>query len=64
MLLSTLLFGVIIAFFIGLLVRRKGDSTLDTWSKGCGWTIGLFVLFIIACVAYGFYLGNYDKFFN
>jgi uncharacterized ion transporter superfamily protein YfcC len=41
-LLGFLLFCLI----LGLIIRRKGDNTMDTLSKGCGCFVILFILFI------------------
>jgi hypothetical protein len=31
---------------LGIIIRRKGDNTMDTMSKGCGCFVILFVLFV------------------
>jgi hypothetical protein len=41
-LLGFLLFCLI----LGIIIRRKGDNTMDTMSKGCGCFVILFVLFV------------------
>lgn len=56
-----LLFVVLV---VGLIVRKRGDNTMDTFSKGCGCIFLIIILIIIGAIAYGIYLGNYDKFFN
>ena len=38
---------LILSLFIGLLVRSKGDNTMDTLSKGC---LYLFILVFLAIV--------------
>ena len=43
--LIVILFGV--ALIIGLIIRNKGDNTMDTLSKGCGCMVGV-VIFIAA----------------
>ncbi len=34
-----------LCLILGLIVRKKGDSTMDTLSKGCGCFVILFVLY-------------------
>ena len=41
-LLGFLLFCLI----LGIIIRRKGDNTMDTLSKGCGCFVIFFVLFV------------------
>ena len=37
-----------IALIVGLIIRNKGDNTMDTLSKGCGClVIGFFILLIL-----------------
>ncbi|GAB5563572.1 MAG: hypothetical protein Wins2KO_06350 [Winogradskyella sp.] len=35
-----------LCLILGLIIRKKGDSTMDTLSKGCGCFVTLFVLFM------------------
>ena len=39
-----------IALIIGLIIRNKGDNTMDTLSKGCGCMIILFFLFMFLAI--------------
>ena len=39
--LIVILFGF--ALIIGLIIRNKGDNTMDTLSKGCGCMVGVVV---------------------
>ena len=51
--LIVLLFGV--ALLIGLILRKKGDNTMDTLSKGCGcvfWLIFLFIAVIVLAILF------------
>ena len=59
-----ILFGLLVVFIVGLVVRKRGDNTMDTFSKGCGCLFLIFILIIIGAIAYGIYLGNYDRFLN
>ncbi len=47
-----------VVLIIGLIVRKKGDNTMDTMSKGCGCLIGLFVLGIIALAFFIYHIHN------
>ena len=39
------------ALLVGLLVRNKGDNTMDTLSKGCSYIIALvFLLFVLVVI--------------
>ena len=40
-----------LGLLVGLLVRKKGDNTMDTLSKGCGC---LFVITILLILFYAF----------
>tara|TARA_B100001769_G_scaffold274793_1_gene274184 strand:+ start:1165 stop:1338 length:174 start_codon:yes stop_codon:yes gene_type:complete len=44
-----------VVFVAGLIIRKRGDNTMDTMSKGCGCIIGTFVLLIIAYVVFLYY---------
>jgi hypothetical protein len=46
---------LLVALIIGLFVRKKGDNTMDTLSKGCLW---LFLLVLAFVLYYMWYLGN------
>ena len=46
---------LIVSLFIGLLVRSKGDNTMDTLSKGC------FYLFILVFLLIVYFLWYYPK---
>jgi hypothetical protein len=46
---------LIVSLFIGLLVRSKGDNTMDTLSKGC---LYLFILVFLLIV---YFLWYYPK---
>ena len=35
-----------LCLILGLIIRKKGASTMDTLSKGCGCFVTLFVLFM------------------
>lgn len=35
-----------LCLIFGLIVRKKGDNTMDTLSKGCGCFVTLFVILI------------------
>ena len=35
-----------LCLILGVIIRKKGDSTMDTLSKGCGCFVTLFVLFM------------------
>ena len=35
-----------LCLILGLIIRKKGDNTMDTLSKGCGCFVTLFILFI------------------
>ena len=37
---------LVFALIIGLVIRNKGDNTMDTLSKGCGCMVTLFVILI------------------
>lgn len=51
-----LLIGILlVALIIGLFVRKKGDNTMDTLSKGCLW---LFLLVLAFVLYYMWYLNN------
>tara|TARA_B100000965_G_scaffold309948_1_gene269265 strand:- start:246 stop:431 length:186 start_codon:yes stop_codon:yes gene_type:complete len=39
------------ALILGLIIRKRGDNTMDTLSKGCGCLVLLFVIFIILVIA-------------
>ena len=39
-----------IALIVGLIIRKRGDDTMDTLSKGCGCIIFLFLAAIIVFV--------------
>ena len=45
-----------LGLLVGLLFRNKGDNTMDTLSKGCGFLI-VGVIFIIILVVIVLYLG-------
>ena len=41
-----------LGLLVGLLFRNKGDNTMDTLSKGCGYIIALvFLLFVLVVIA-------------
>ena len=63
-LIETIVLGLVVVTVVGLIVRKRGDNTMDTMSKGCGCIFLIIILIIIGAIAYGIYLGNYDKFFN
>jgi vacuolar-type H+-ATPase subunit I/STV1 len=42
---------LIVALLVGLIFRNKGDNTMDTLSKGCGWII-LIVIFLLFLFVY------------
>tara|TARA_B100001564_G_C20410627_1_gene565494 strand:- start:121 stop:294 length:174 start_codon:yes stop_codon:yes gene_type:complete len=46
---------LLVALFIGLIVRKKGDNTMDTLSKGLFW---LFMLVLAFVLYYMWYLNN------
>ena len=35
-----------LCLILGLIIRKKGDSTMDTLSKGCGCMVTLFIILI------------------
>jgi len=37
---------LVFALIIGLIIRNKGDNTMDTLSKGCGCMVTLFIILI------------------
>ena len=39
-----------IALIVGLIIRKRGDNTMDTLSKGCGCIIFFFLAAIIVFV--------------
>jgi|TARA_B110000263_G_C14988183_1_gene364745 H+/gluconate symporter-like permease len=39
-----------LALIVGLIIRNRGDNTMDTLSKGCGCLITGFIILIIAGV--------------
>ncbi len=51
------------ALILGLIIRSKGDNTMDTLSKGCGCMTTLFVLFILLVVVV-LLLNNNPDFFK
>tara|TARA_B100000900_G_scaffold135737_1_gene114964 strand:- start:927 stop:1124 length:198 start_codon:yes stop_codon:yes gene_type:complete len=52
-----------LALIIGLIIRNKGDNTMDTLSKGCGClAVGIFLL-IIGLILLTFFLA-YPETFN
>ena len=41
------LIGVILfCLILGIIIRKKGDNTMDTLSKGCGCFSILFIIFV------------------
>ncbi len=46
---------LILSLFIGLLVRNKGDNTMDTLQKGC---LYLFILVFLAVVYFFWIVPN------
>ena len=50
-----IILGLFVVFVAGLIIRKRGDNTMDTMSKGCGCVIGIFVLLIIALVVVLYY---------
>jgi len=49
---ETIIIILLVAFVIGLLSRKKGDSFLDTLGSGCGSLIWIVVLLIIGAVIF------------
>ena len=50
-----IILGLFVVSVAGLIIRKRGDNTMDTMSKGCGCIIGTFVLLIIAYVVFLYY---------
>jgi hypothetical protein len=50
------------ALILGLIIRNKGDNTMDTLSKGCGCMTTLFVLLILFVLIVFLFKDNPDFF--
>ena len=45
---------IALALIVGLFLRKRGDNTMDTLSKGCGCLILLVVILFLVYVFIGF----------
>ena len=50
------------ALILGLIIRNKGDNTMDTLSKGCGCMTILIILFILFMFLAIWYTSNPESF--
>ena len=45
------LIGILLfCLVVGLIVRKKGDNTMDTLGKGCGCVVLVFVLVVVVSI--------------